>query len=175
MYLPKSFNMDSSKITIADYEPWHQSYFEKLNRYWIEKYFVMEPLDEYVLTQPEEAIIAPGGAVLMASYEGQVAGTVALRKMDDGSLEFTKMAVDENFRRKGIAEALSHACFAKAAVMGVEHIILFSNSTLQPAIRLYEKLGFKHLPIGQGEYKRSDVKMIFYLNEVHNKQFISTP
>ncbi len=150
-------------ITIVDYQPQHQYYFEKFNRYWIEKYFEMEPLDEFVLTQPEEAIIAPGGVILMALYDGVVAGTVALRKYGD-SYEFTKMAVDENFQRKGIAEALSHASFTRAKELGAQNIILFSNSALKPAITLYEKLGFKHLPIGKGEYKRSDVKMIYDLS-----------
>lgn len=37
-----------SPITIVDYQPQHQQYFEKFNRRWIEKYFKMEPLDEYV-------------------------------------------------------------------------------------------------------------------------------
>src|SRR6478752_4931163 len=102
-------------ITIVDYKPEHQQYFEKFNRHWIEKYFEMEPLDEFVLTQPEEAIIKPGGAILMALYNGEVAGTVALRKLEGGVYEFTKMAVDENFQRKGIAEALSYASFKKAS------------------------------------------------------------
>jgi ribosomal protein S18 acetylase RimI-like enzyme len=151
-------------ITIVDYQPEHQYYFEKFNRHWIEKYFEMEPLDEYVLTQPEEAILKPGGAILMALYNGEVAGTVALRKLEGDVYEFTKMAVDENFQRTGIAEALSYASFKKAEELGATNVILFSNSALKPAITLYEKLGFKHLPIGIGEYKRSDVKMIYELH-----------
>ena len=47
-------------ITIVDYQPEYQLYFEKLNRYWIEKYFEMEEVDEFVLTHPEEAILTPG-------------------------------------------------------------------------------------------------------------------
>lgn len=153
-----------SPITIVDYQPHHQKYFEKFNRTWIEKYFEMEPLDEFVLTNPEEAIIKTGGVILMALYNEIPAGTVALRKIDD-DYEFTKMAVDEAFRRKGIAEALSYASFKKAKELGAASLTLYSNSILSPAIRLYEKLGFKHVPIGKGEYKRSDVKMIFDIHQ----------
>src|SRR5687767_8696740 len=96
-------------IQIVDYRKEHQPYFEKFNRAWIEKYFWLEDLDRYVLTHPEEAIIQPGGAVFMALYDGVPAGTVALKKVNHETYEFTKMAVDEPFRRKGIAEALSHA------------------------------------------------------------------
>jgi len=146
-------------INILHYEPHHQPYFESFNRNWIERYFVMEAIDEYVLTNPQEALLAPGGAILMAAYNGEIAGTVALRKVDDVTYEFTKMAVADKFQRKGIAEALSYASFAKAKELGAKKVILYSNSQLKPAITLYEKLGFKHLPIGIGEYKRSDVKM----------------
>jgi len=149
-------------IRIIDYKPEHQPYFEQFNRHWIEKYFVMEPVDEFVLTEPEEALLKPGGAILMASCDGEIAGTVALRKVDDKTFEFTKMAVDEKFRRRGIAEALSQASFIKARELGCRTVILYSNSILTPAIRLYEKLGFEHVPAGTAgtrEYKRSDVKM----------------
>jgi ribosomal protein S18 acetylase RimI-like enzyme len=119
----------------------------------------MEPVDEFVLTNPEEALLKPGGAILMAEFEGEIAGTVALRKIDGTTFEFTKMAVDNKFQRKGIAEALSHASFKKAKVLGADKVILYSNSVLTPAISLYEKLGFEHVPVGNVEYKRSDVKM----------------
>ena len=152
-------------INIIGYQPGHQPYFEKFNRDWIEKYFAMEPVDEFVLTNPEEALLQTGGAILMATYNGVVAGTVALRKIDDRTYEFTKMAVNEDFRRKGIAEALSYASFKKAKEMGADKVILYSNSMLKPAISLYEKLGFIHLPPEvKGEYKRSDVKMEMILS-----------
>ena len=101
-------------IKIVDYKPEYQPYFEKFNRQWIEELFEMEPLDEWVLTNPDKSILETGGAILMAEYNGQIAGTVGLRKLDDGIFEFTKMAVDTNFRRLGIAEALSYASFRKA-------------------------------------------------------------
>lgn len=154
-----------SLINILEYQDHHQPYFEKFNRDWIEKYFVMEPIDEFVLTNPEEALLKTGGAVLMATYDGEIAGTVALRKVAEAVYEFTKMAVEEKFRRKGIAEALSYASFQKAKELGADKVILYSNSRLTGAIHLYEKLGFKHLPIGIGEYKRSDVKMEIEVSE----------
>ena len=87
-------------IKIIDYRPEHQPYFEKFNRAWIEELFEMEPVDEWVLRNPDKAILESGGAILMAEYDGVIAGTVGLRKVDAYSYEFTKMAVDENFRRK---------------------------------------------------------------------------
>lgn len=154
-----------SAVKIVEYRPGHQPYFEKFNRVWIETYFEMEDRDVLSLTQPEETIINKGGAILMAEYEGVLAGCVALKKVDGDTYEFTKMAVDEKFRRKGIAEALSYASFKKASDLGAELIVLYSNSILTPAIALYEKLGFKHVPVGNSAYKRSDVKMLISVKD----------
>lgn len=148
------------EIKIVDYRPEHQPYFESFNRAWIEKLFTMEPVDEFVLTDPDEAILKSGGAILMAEYNGKVAGTVGLRKVDAFTYEFTKMAVDENFRRLGIAEAISYASFKKAKQLGARQVILYSNKLNAEAIKLYEKIGFKHVEVEPGVYKRANVKMV---------------
>jgi ribosomal protein S18 acetylase RimI-like enzyme len=146
-------------IDIVDYKNEYQPWFEKFNRDWIEADFRMEPLDEYVLRNPEEAILQNGGAILMALCEGQPAGTVGLRKLSDTVFEFTKMAVDKQYRRKGIAEAISRASFEKARELGAREVILYTNTKSAAAVRLYEKLGFRHLPVDPGVYQRANVKM----------------
>lgn len=147
-------------ISVIDYRPEHQPYFEQFNRNWIEHYFWLEEVDRFVLTQPEKAIIEPGGAILVALLNNAVAGVVALRKVNDTTYEFTKMAVDERFRRKGVAEALSRAAIHKAATLQATSIILYSQTILQPAVTLYRKLGFREVPLIPGHvYKRSDIKM----------------
>lgn len=154
-------------LEIRSFLPEHQPWFESLNRAWIEKFFWLEDIDRYVLQNPEEAILSNGGAIFMASYDGQIAGTVALRKLDEEIYEFTKMAVDENFRRKGIAEALSYAAFEKAKSSGARKVILYSQTGLKAAIMLYKKLGFVEVPIETGIYKRSDIKMEIEFSSVH--------
>lgn len=155
-------NSPSAKgaIEIINYRHEHQRHFENLNRAWIERFFWMEEQDRYVLENPEEAIIAKGGAILMASYDGEIAGTVALKKISSDVYEFTKMAVDERFRRRGIAEALSYASFEKASELGAKKVILYSNRILKPAIIMYHKLGFEEVEIEKDSgYERSDIKM----------------
>jgi ribosomal protein S18 acetylase RimI-like enzyme len=146
-------------IRIIDYQPGHQPYFEAFNRTWIEELFEMEPVDEWVLQHPEEAILATGGAILMATCDDVIAGTVGLRKVDDETWEFTKMAVGKDFRRLGIAEKITYASFQKAKSLGAKKVILYSNTKNAAAIRLYEKAGFRHLPVEPGVYNRANVKM----------------
>lgn len=152
-------------ISIVDYRPGHQPWFEKFNRQWIEEFFTMEPVDEYVLTNPGDAILRDGGAILMALYDGEVAGTVGLRKVTDTVYEFTKMAVDNHFRRRGIAEAISYASFVKAKELGAKKVILYSNTKNEGAIKLYEKIGFIHLKPETGVYARANVKMEIGIEE----------
>jgi len=150
--------MDVMELTIHEYKPEYQPWFEKFNRDWIEKYFWMEPIDTAVLQNPDEHILQKGGSILMASCDREMAGTVALKYVEPGVYEFTKMAVDEKFRGQHIGLLLSEAAIIKARELGAHKIILYSNTVLAPAISLYHKLGFKEVPL-DAVYKRSDIKM----------------
>jgi ribosomal protein S18 acetylase RimI-like enzyme len=77
------------------------------------------------------------------------------------------MAVDEIYRRKGIAEALSYAALHKARELGATSVILYSQTGLVPAITLYKKLGFREVPLEKGIYARSDIKMEFNFITIH--------
>ena len=145
-------------IEIVDYRPEHQPWFESLNRAWIEKYFWMEVLDVAVLQHPEEYILSKGGMILMAKIHGEIAGTAALKFVEPGVYEFTKMAVDKKFERKGAGRALAEAAIEKSKILGANTIILYSNRIRENAIALYRKLGFVELPVDM-VYKRSDIKM----------------
>ncbi len=148
-----------NNISIVAYKAEHAFHFERLNRAWIEKYFQMEERDTWVLQNPGKAILQQGGAILMATVDGVVAGTVALLKVSNDEYEFSKMAVDAAYQRRGIAEALSYAAFEKAKALGAKKISLYSQTALVPAIRLYRKLGFVVVPMDSQLYKRADIKM----------------
>lgn len=154
-----------SVLRIVDYQPMHQSFFDALNRAWIEEWFQMEAVDEWVLTNPDKALLDTGGAIFMAEWDGKPVGTVALRKVADDCYEFTKMAVDPAYRRRGIAEELTRASFRHAAMLGAKEIILYSNTKNEAAVRLYERIGFQHLPVEKGVYERANVKMRIGIEE----------
>lgn len=145
-------------VKIIDYEPSHQVHFERLNRQWIEKYFWMEAVDIAVLQKPQDHILAPGGRIIMAEYEGHIVGTVALKWVEPGIYEFTKMAVDESYHGLSIGKQLAAAAIEQCRQLQARTIILYSNTKLVPAITLYRKLGFYEVPL-DGPYKRSDIKM----------------
>jgi ribosomal protein S18 acetylase RimI-like enzyme len=148
-------------LTIVEYSPAYKSYFKALNIQWLEAYFTVEALDDYVLSNPEEAILNHGGKILFALLNGEVVGTVGIKVLDEETCEITKMAVDPAFRGKGYGKILCAAAIEHAKQMPYKNIILYTSSILKNAIHIYEQLGFQHISFEKGLYARGDVKMIY--------------
>ena len=150
-------------VTILDYQPQHQPAFRALNHEWISQYFTIEPIDNAMLDDPQGYILAPGGYIFMAQHGTELVGTCALIKEHEGVYELAKMAVSPRAQGLGIGWELGQAALAKARELGAHRVELLSNSRLTPALRLYEKLGFRHVPAPPTAYQRTDVKMVLDL------------
>ncbi|KAM3114780.1 bifunctional helix-turn-helix transcriptional regulator/GNAT family N-acetyltransferase [Phormidesmis sp. 146-33] len=146
-------------VEIVDYVPQFHEDFKRLNYEWIEKYFKPEESDHQSLNFPDEKILKPGGHIYMALSDREIVGTCALIKMDGDTYELAKMAVTEKAQGKGIGWLLGQAAIRKARELGAKTIFLESNTVLEPAIKLYQKLGFQRT-IGQpSPYERSNIQM----------------
>ena len=132
--------MENVVLEMIEYQPEHQPWFEKFNRQWIEEYFWMEPIDFEVLQHPDEYIISKGGKILVATYNKEIAGTVALKFVDAKTYEFTKMAVDSKFRGLKVGQALGEEAISKAKSLGATKIILYSHTVLVPAVTFIKSL-----------------------------------
>jgi GNAT superfamily N-acetyltransferase len=136
--------------------------FRRLNEEWIGRYFVLEPKDTQTLADPEGTILDSGGKIFFAVRDGEVVGCCALLKMRPGEFEVVKMAVTESCQRIGAGRRLLEKTIAEARAFGATRLYLETNSKLQPAIRLYESLGFRHLPaerVPTSPYARANVFM----------------
>ena len=67
--------------------------------------------------------------------------------------EITNIAVTKSFRRRGIAAALLSALLDEAFSHGCESVFLEVAQKNIPALRLYEKFGFKPVNIRKNYYK----------------------
>ena len=72
-----------------------------------------------------------------------VIGTVALKKVDDYTVELKAMYLDRNYRGKGLGRKLMDKAVDEAKRLGFKSIVLDSMSSYKDALRLYEKTGFK--------------------------------
>lgn len=149
----------SIQVEIIEFKDELAHHFKDLNIAWLQKYFYVEPIDEEMLSNPRKYIIEKDGHIFFATVNGKVAGTFALLKQEGGSFELGKMAVDEAFQGQKIGNKMLELCLQKAKDLGANKVILFSNTLLSPAIHLYKKFGFKEVPLGSTEYKRSNIKM----------------
>ncbi len=146
-------------IEIIEFEEKYAADFSRLNIAWLEKYFYVEPIDAAQLDDPVKYFIEEGHLIYFARVDNEIAGTFAFIRHTDGSLEFSKMAVDEKFQGKKIGNRLMEFSIEKAKLLASPRIILYSNTILAPAIHLYRKYGFVEIPMGQVDYQRSNIKM----------------
>ncbi|WPQ61795.1 GNAT family N-acetyltransferase [Chitinophaga sancti] len=142
-------------------------HFERLNRLWIEKYFTIEPADIATLQHADKEILSKGGKIIFAAAEDEIVGTVALKHIDAESAEMTKLAVDEKFQGYKIGWRLVKEIMRLAEELGYKKVVLYSNTILVPALNMYEKLGFREIPVEPGRYKRSNVKMEYTFGNEH--------
>ena len=146
-------------LVLVDYTPAFAAAFRALNEEWISRYFQMEEADFTALEQPEEKILKPGGAIVVALLREEPVGVCALVHQPDGSWELAKMAVSPRAQGLGIGRLLGERILAIARERGARKVFLETNTLLKPAMALYAKLGFREVPRLPSPYQRSNIRM----------------
>lgn len=149
----------NSNVIIIPFSDTNSDAIKTLNLEWLTKYFKVEPKDEMVLSNPKSEIIDKGGFIFYAQYKGSIVGTVSLLKIDEVTFELSKMAVSSSVQGIGIGKQMLEHCFEFSKHNNINKLILYSNRSLQSAIHLYTKYGFKEIPLETGIYERADIKM----------------
>jgi DNA-binding MarR family transcriptional regulator/predicted GNAT family acetyltransferase len=150
--------MQTKALEIIDFAPEHREAFRELNEEWLKKYFTVEEDDARLLRNPQEEIIAPGGAVFFARLEGEIVGTAALLKRDEDTYEIAKMAVAPCAQGKQAGRLLAEAAIARARQKGAKKLVLMTDNRLRAAVGLYRKLGFRAAPkepVAAGKFARA--------------------
>lgn len=95
--------------------------------------------------------------ILLAEEPGEkrVLGFVIFWVVHD-EIHILNVAVDPAYRRKGIARALLDEMFRRAREAGLALATLEVRISNDPAIRLYEGLGFRRVGIRKGYYVDED-------------------
>jgi len=147
------------EVEIIEFTENLKDHFKKLNVEWLEKFFVVLPSDERVLSNPVESIIEKGGYIYFAKADYEIIGTFALIKVDDRTYEIGKMAVTEKYQHQGIGNKLMDFAIQKAISLNAEAVILYSNTDLKIAVSMYAKYGFQVIPKTDFHNERANIKM----------------
>lgn len=158
----EQMEIESTNMLVIDYQPEFKQAFTALNKEWISTYFKLEEADYKVLNDPDQSIIAKGGHIFVAVYEGEAVGVCALLRDTHAeyTFELAKMAVSPKVQGKGAGWLLAQAVIARAKSLGAQNLYLESNTVLKPAINLYRKLGFQEVSVCGSPYERCNIQMV---------------
>lgn len=161
--------MTTSEVQFREFRAGDEAAFRTLNEAWIVRHFALEAKDLETLANPRGAILDKDSRIFVAACDGEVVGCCALQAMGPSEFEVAKMTVSERERGAGIGRRMLEHVIAAAKAAGVRRLYLETNRKLVAAIRMYEAVGFKHLPserVIPSPYARADVYMEMFLGKL---------
>jgi len=88
----------------------------------------------------------PEGRLLLADYEGEVVGCVALHKLEPGICEMKRLYLRPTVRGKGLGRILATRIIAEALQIGYQCMRLDTvEPVMKDAVAMYRKIGFREI------------------------------
>ena len=102
----------------------------------------------------------PEGRLLLAEYEGHLAGCVALHKLEADICEMKRLYVRPPFRRLKLGRALAESVITEARGIGYQRMRLDTIAPLMStAVSLYRQLGFREI----APYRTNPIEGALYM------------
>jgi putative acetyltransferase len=132
--------VDHTRELIRAFVRWHRNRHRE-DLHLIDAYFDEAAFEEELASLPGK-YAPPDGRLLLATHEGEAAGCVALRALDERTCEMKRMFVYDRFRGKGIGRALVEAVLREARGIGYDLMRLDTSHRQVEALTLYARYGF---------------------------------
>lgn len=85
----------------------------------------------------------PGGRLYLAWQDGELAGCVGMKKLDDKTGELKRLYVRPSFRGQHLGRELVERIIEDARSLGYSRLMLDTMPELVSARRMYENMGFR--------------------------------
>lgn len=126
---------------IGEYVSWLRSRYEQDN------WFITEVLDKQSLSSELENLStmygSPNGRAFIATYDNEVRGCGAYRRLADGTCEMKRVFVPGRFQGAGLGRRLCSVLIASAREDGFQSMRLDTGNLMQEALTMYQSFGFK--------------------------------
>lgn len=114
---------------------------------------------DYETENLEEKYGLPYGRLYIAFYDGEIAGCIALRRLDEENCELKRLYVKPQFRGQNIGGLLVKHIIKQAKEISYKHILLDTLPFLETAINMYKKYGFYEIE----SYNNSPMENLIYM------------
>ena len=98
----------------------------------------------------------PFGRLYLAYIDNEVAGCIALKRIDKNNCEMKRLYVKEKYRGKKIASKLVDKIIEDSKFIGYKYMLLDTLPFLKSAINLYKQKGFYEI----SAYNRSEERRV---------------
>lgn len=147
-------------MKIIEYDKKYKSDFIRLNTEWLNRFFMVEPVDQDMMDRVDE-LVEKGAMVYFAIENEKVLATCMAMPVKDAHWELCKLAATNQYTGTGAGSAVFNACIDYAISKGAKKISLISCRSLAPAIHIYKKFGFKEVPLNKAFWgaEKADIEM----------------
>ena len=94
------------------------------------------------------AYAPPPGRLAIGYVDGQPAGCVALRRVDDDRAEPKRLYIRQAFRGRGLGRALLEWVMEEARRAGYKELVGDTMPVMKDALALYDRMGFERTGLG---------------------------
>src|SRR5258705_1661872 len=118
---------------------------------------------EEELKDPLKKYGPPSGDLILAYWDDEIAGCIALTKMkDSGACEMKRLYVKPSFRKNKIGKLLVEELLNSAKEKNYQKMRLDTFLKLQPAVHLYQQFGFENI----SAYYNNPLPGVVYMEKI---------
>ena len=136
--------LDAVRTLIRAFVAWHRErHYEDLAL--IDQYFDAKDFEAELAGLPGKYGPEKRGRLFLATYDGQAAGCVALREIDNQACEMKRMFVYPQFQGKKVGRGLAKTLIGEAKTIGYSTMLLDTSYRQVEALSLYASVGFRKI------------------------------